>query len=289
MYKEIASNKRKSIFILFMFIIVIAGLAYWYELYYGGGTYITVFAIIIASIMSLVSFYSGDKLALAQSGAKQIKKKDNPYIYRMVENLSITSGLPVPKVYIIEDVHMNAFATGRDPQHASIALTTGIINNLKNEELEGVIAHEMSHIKNYDIRLMMVVILCVGIITLLADIVLRSFIFRRRGGNDKSNGLIMVIGLVLAILSPIFAKLIQLAVSRKREFLADASGVLLTRYPEGLASALEKISNQEAPLVKANKATAHLYFSNPFKSKGVKKIFSTHPPIKDRIIALRNM
>lgn len=289
MYKEIASNKRKSIFILFMFIIVIAGLAYWYELYYGGGTYITVIAILIASIMSLISFYSGDKLALAQSGAKQIEKKDNPYVYRMVENLSITSGLTMPKVYIIEDVHMNAFATGRDPEHASIALTTGIINNLKNEELEGVIAHEMAHIKNYDIRLMMVVILCVGIITLLADIVLRSFIFRRRGGDNKGNGIIMIIGLVLAILSPIFAKLIQLAVSRKREFLADASGALLTRYPEGLASALEKISNQEIPLAKANKATAHLYFSNPFKAKGIQKAFSTHPPIKDRIIALRNM
>ncbi len=289
MYKEIAHNKRKSLALLLIFIIVIASLAYLYELYYGGGTYITLFAIIIASSISLISFYAGDKLALTQAGAKEITKKDNPYIWRMIENLAITSGLPKPKIYIIQDPHMNAFATGRDPEHASIALTTGIINNLENEELEGVIAHEISHIKNYDIRLMMVVIICVGIITLLADIMLRSFIFRRRGDNNKANGIIIVIGLFLAIFSPLFAKLIQLAISRKREFLADASGALLTRYPEGLARALEKISNQKIPLAKANKATAHLYFSNPFKSSKIKNTFSTHPPIKERIISLRNM
>ncbi len=289
MYKEIASNKRKSLSLLLIFIIVIASLAYSYELYYGGGTYITVFAIIIASLMSLFSFFAGDKLALKQAGAKEIKKKDNPYIYRMIENLAITAGLPTPKVYIIEDVHMNAFATGRDPEHASIALTTGLINNLENEELEGVLAHEMSHIKNYDIRLMMVVIICVGIITLLADIMLRSFIFRRRGDDSKGNGFIIVIGLILAVLSPLFAKLIQLAISRKREFLADASGSLLTRYPEGLARALEKISKQKIPLAKANKATAHLYISNPFKGSKIKKAFSTHPPLEERIITLRNM
>ncbi len=289
MYKEIASNKRKSLALLLIFIVIIASLAYIYEQYYGSGTYITLIAIIIASIISLISFYSGDKLALAQAGAKEIQKKDNPYIWRMVENLSITSGLPMPKVYIIQDPHMNAFATGRDPKHSSIALTSGIINNLENEELEGVIAHEMSHIKNYDIRLMMVVIICVGVITFLADWMLRSFIFRRHGSNNKNNGFIIAIGLILAILSPIFAKLIQLAVSRKREFLADASGALLTRYPEGLSRALEKISRQEIPLAKANKATAHLYFSNPFKGKNMKKIFSTHPPVKERIIALKNM
>ncbi len=289
MYKEINSNKRKSLALLLIFIIVITALAYLYELYYGGGTYITFFAIIIASTMSLVSFYAGDKLALKQAGAQKIERKDNPYIYRMVENLAITAGLAKPQIYLIKDPHMNAFATGRDPEHASLALTTGLINNLENEELEGVIAHEMSHIKNYDIRLMMVVITCVGIITLLADIMLRSFIFRRRGNNNKANGFIIIIGLLLAIFSPLFAKLIQLAISRKREFLADASGALLTRYPEGLARALEKIKRQKAPLAKANKATAHLYFANPFQAQGIKKAFSTHPPIAERIISLRNM
>jgi heat shock protein HtpX len=209
----------------------------------------------------------------------------------MVENLSITAGLPMPKVHIIDDKHMNAFATGRDPEHASIAITTGLINNLENEELEGVIAHELSHVKNYDIRLMMVVIICIGVITLLSDWMLRSMFWggKRSSSNNKGGGAMIVIGLILAILSPLFAKLIQLAVSRKREFLADASGALLTRYPEGLAKALEKISHQQAPLRRANKATAHLYFTNPFSAAKTKKLFSTHPPAVDRIQALRNM
>jgi len=196
--------------------------------------------------------------------------------------------LTMPKVHIIEDASMNAFATGRDPAHSSIAVTTGLLNNLKNEELEGVIAHELSHVKNYDIRLMMVVIVCVGIITLLADWMMRSFIFRGRDDNNKGN-ILMIVGIVLAVLSPLFAKLIQMAVSRKREFLADASASLLTRYPEGLASALEKISSQNIPLKRANKATAHLYISSPFKGKGISKLFSTHPPAQERIKALRNM
>jgi heat shock protein HtpX len=276
---------------MLIFIVVIAGLAWAWSQYSGGSSGIVAAAIIFASIMSLVSFYAGDKVALTQSGAREIKKVDNPYVWRMVENLSITAGLPMPKVYIIDDKHMNAFATGRDPEHASVALTTGIINNLENEELEGVIAHELSHVKNYDIRLMMIVIVCIGIITLLSDWMLRSFIWggRGRSSNSKGNGAMIIVGLVLAILSPIFARLIQLAVSRKREFLADASGALLTRYPEGLAGALEKISQQAVPLRRANKATAHLYIANPFSAKGVKKMFSTHPPAADRIKALRNM
>ncbi|MBT4349675.1 M48 family metallopeptidase [bacterium] len=291
MYKEISQNKRKTWALMLIFIIVIAGLAWAWSQYSGGSSMIVAAAVIFASLMSLISFFAGDKVALTQSGAKEIKKKDNPYVWRLVENLSITAGLPMPKVYIIEDAHMNAFATGRDPKHASVAMTTGIINNLENEELEGVIAHELSHVKNYDIRLMMIVIVCIGIITLLSDWMLRSFIWggRGRSSNNKGNGAMIIVGLVLAILSPIFARLIQLAVSRKREFLADASGALLTRYPEGLARALEKISQQQAPLRRANKATAHLYFSNPFSDKKVKKMFSTHPPAADRINALRNM
>jgi len=272
---------------MLLFIIIISGLVYAWSLYYGTGSYIVVLAFIIASVMSLISFYAGDKVALAQAGARQIKREDNKYVWRMVENLSITAGVPMPKVYIINDPSMNAFATGRDPNHSSIALTTGLIENLKNEELEGVIAHELSHVKNYDIRLMMIVIICVGIITLLADWMIRSAIWGGRGRSSKNNGnVLIIIGLVLAVLSPLFAKLIQLAVSRKREFLADASGAMLTRYPEGLARALEKISAQNQPLRRANKATAHLYISNPLKKTS--KFFSTHPPVDQRIKYLRS-
>lgn len=292
MYNQIASNKRKSLLLMLIFIIVIAGLAWVWSQYSNGGSSMVVLAIIIASLMSLMSFYAGDKLALSSAGAKEIKREDNPYVWRMIENLSIAAGLPMPKVYIINDPNMNAFATGRDPEHASVALTTGIIQGLENEELEGVIAHELSHIKNYDIRVMMVVIVCIGIITLLSDWLLHSFLWRgNRDSENKANAAIMIIGLILAILSPLFAQLIQLAVSRKREFLADASGALLTRYPEGLAKALEKISAQNAnhPLRHSNKATAHLYFTNPFKAESVTKLFSTHPPVADRIKALRSM
>ncbi|PLX25744.1 zinc metalloprotease HtpX [Candidatus Parcubacteria bacterium] len=291
MYKQIDSNKRKSFFLILVFILVIVGLGWVWGYYYGeGGYFITILAAIFAMLMSAVSFFAGDKVALTQSGAKEIKKEDNPYVWRMVENLSITAGVPMPKVHIIDDPAMNAFATGRDPEHSSIALTTGIIKGLENEELEGVIAHEMSHIKNYDIRVMMVVIVCVGIVTLMADWLLRSFIWGGKSRDNKQgNAIVMIVGIALAILSPLFAKLIQLAVSRKREFLADASGALLTRYPEGLARALEKISYQNQPLRRANKATAHLYISSPFKGKKVSKLFATHPPVEERVVELRSM
>ncbi len=288
MYNQIDSNKRKSWLLMFIFALVIVALA-WAWGYYSNDSYTPVIlAIILATTLNLVSWFAGDKIALSTAGAQEIKKEDNPYVWRLVENLSISSGITMPKVYIINDSSMNAFATGRDPKHASIALTTGIISALENEELEGVIAHELSHIKNYDIRLMMIVIVCVGVITLLADWLIRGSLFRSRGSDRNNNGLIAIIGIVLAILSPIFAKLIQLAISRRREFLADASGALLTRYPEGLARALEKISKQNQPLAHANKATAHLYISNPFKA-GANNLFSTHPPIEKRINALRSM
>ena len=290
MYKQIDSNKRKSLALMILFVLVIIGLVWAWSEYSQAGYYMIIPATIFATGMSLTSFFAGDKIALASAGARQIQKDDNPYLWRIVENLSITAGIPMPKVHIIEDASMNAFATGRDPEHSSIAVTTGLLANLENEELEAVIAHELSHVKNYDIRLMMVVIVCVGIITLLADWMMRSFIFRGRDKSDNNKGnILMIVGIVLAILSPIFAKLIQMAVSRKREFLADASGSLLTRYPEGLARALEKISAQNIPLKRANKATAHLYISNPFKGKNMSKLFSTHPPIEERIAALRSM
>ncbi len=292
MYNQISSNKLKSYLLMLLFFLVIVGIVWAWSLYFGeNSSYTTlVFAVILASIMNLVSFYAGDSIALGIAGAKPINKEANPYVFRMVENLSITAGLPTPKVYIINDPAMNAFATGRDPKHASIALTTGIIEGLENEELEGVIAHELSHVKNYDIRLMMIVIVCVGIIALMADWLTRSLFFRNRDNDNKGNNTIfMIIGLVLAILSPLFAKLIQLAISRKREYLADASGALLTRYPEGLARALEKISSQKKALKHANKATAHLYIANPFGNEKMANLFSTHPPVASRITALRSM
>lgn len=257
---------------------------------YGYGS--LVYAGIISLVMALGSYYGGDKMALMTSGAKgPIGKDDSPYVYRMVENLAITSGLPMPKVYVINDAAPNAFACGRDPKHASIAVTTGIIERLENEELEGVIAHELSHIKNYDIRLMTVVVVLVGMISILAQWFFR---FRFIGGRDdtdnKSAGpIIMAIGLVMIIVAPIVAQLIQLAISRKREFLADASGALLTRYPEGLARALEKISSYAAPMKSANSGTAHLFISNPFGARTMSVLFSTHPPIEERVKALRGM
>ncbi|MFH1890592.1 MAG: M48 family metallopeptidase [Candidatus Kuenenbacteria bacterium] len=268
------------------------------QVYPEHGYFPIVIAVIVSLIMASASYFSGDKVALASTGAKgPIEPNDNKYVYRMIENLCITAGLPMPKIYIIPDGSMNAFATGRDPEHASIALTQGIIDNLENEELEGVIAHELSHIKNYDIRLMMIVVVMVGIIALLSDWFIRIRWFGGGRKSSKSSGgqlgaILMIVGVVLLILSPLISELIKLAISRKREFLADASGSLLTRYPEGLAKALEKISKQEIPLKRASNATAHLFIASPFgikTKKGMKKLFSTHPPIEERIAALRSM
>jgi heat shock protein HtpX len=297
MYKQITSNKRKSFLLIAIFVIFVIFLGWIFGQISNDGYGALILAVIISLIMALVSFYSGDKIALWTAGAKgPLNKNDNPYVYRMVENLCITAGLPMPKVYVIADPAPNAFATGRDPKHASIAITTGLIERLENEELEGVIAHELSHIKNYDIRLMMVVIVLVGVVALLSDWLLRFRFFGGRRDDRDSGGqlgaILLLVGIVLAILSPLLAKLIQLAVSRKREFLADADGALLTRYPEGLAKALEKISAYGEPMIRANDATAHLYISNPFggkKNKFFHKLFSTHPPAEERIKTLRGM
>lgn len=296
MYNQIASNKRKTALLIALFITVVLFVGWIVASLTDAGYPGLVIAGIIAIGMSLGGYYSGDKLALATAGAKgPIGKNDNPYLYRIIENLSITAGLPVPKVYIIPDGAINAFATGRDPVHASIAVTTGAIEKLTNEELEGVIAHELSHVKNYDIRLMTVVLVLVGLLALLSDWFIRVRLWggdrRDERGDGRVQAILMIIGLVLIILAPIIGQLIQLAVSRRREFLADASAALLTRYPEGLAKALEKIAVEHAPLKHANNATAHLYFANPFG--GTKHLFSnlfaTHPPIEERIKTLRQM
>lgn len=293
-YDYVAANKRRSalLIVVFVVVVIIAGWAFSQLLDYGYAG--LVIAILFATGMSLVGYYSGDKIALATASAQgPVTKEQNTYVYNMVENLCIADGIPMPKIYLMNDPQINAFATGRGPEHASIAITTGTIEQLENEELEGVLAHELSHVKNLDVRYMTLVAILVGILTLLANYFWRaSFLGGRRRSNDNGGGIVMVIGLILLIIAPILGQLIQLAVSRKREFLADASGALLTRYPEGLAKALEKIgATTVSPLDHANQATAHLYISNPFgpQAKGMSKLFSTHPPIAERVAALRSM
>jgi len=249
---------------------------------------------IISGLINLGSYYWSDKVVMAISGAKQIQKQDNPPLFNTVENLCIGAGQPMPKIYILNELAPNAFATGRDPKHAAIAVTTGLLQKLDKLELEGVIAHELSHVKNYDTRLMTVVVILVGLVALMADFFMRATFFGRGDSeNRRGAAVFMILALVAAILAPIAAKLIQLAISRRREFLADASGALLTRYPDGLASALEKIAADPTPLKTANNATAHLYIENPFKSKQatnwLTKLFLTHPPVEERVTALRKM
>jgi heat shock protein HtpX len=270
-YDHIAKNKRESFFLIFVFLLIIISLGWVFSRTYNNPG-ILYFAVGFSVLTSFISYYFSDSITLALSHAKEVDRQTAPELYRLVENLCITAGLPTPKVYIIEDTAPNAFATGRDPKHAVVCFTTGILQKLEKTELEGVVAHELSHIGNYDIRVMTLVVVLVGTVTLLADWMLRaSFFGGRRRSNDNGGGnvaaLFALVGLVLAILSPIIATIIKLAVSRKREYLADASGALLTRYPEGLARALEKISGDREPLEAANKATAHMYIVNPLKEQ----------------------
>ena len=297
LYENISSNKRKSIFLITIFFIIIGFLGYSFGLYLGDAFIGLGFAIIFSTIMTLISFYSGDKLILGMSSAVPADRKEYPHLVNTVEGLAIAAGIPTPKIYVIDDSAINAFATGRDPKHASVTVTTGAIKRLKRDELEGVIAHELSHIRNYDIRMMMFVVVLVGIIALLSDFFLRSMIYGRGGRRDmKGSGIIgiiiMIIGLILAILAPLIAQLIKLAVNRQREFLADSDGALLSRNPDGLANALKKIKDDKEPLVEAaNKATAHLFIENPLRTfKGrINSLFSTHPDITERIKRLESL
>jgi heat shock protein HtpX len=296
MYEQIASNKRRSALLVILFFGLIAFLAWMLGEATGMGRAGFILAVLISLVMTLASYAASDTIVLAISRAKPVRKEDYPHLVNVVEGLTIAAGLPQPpRCYIIDDTAPNAFAAGRNPQHAVICVTTGLLDKLDRAELEGVIAHEMSHIKNYDVRLQTLVVVMVGIVALLSDWILRGFFWggRRRGGGRKGGGaaVFILIGLVLAILSPFIARLIQFAVSRRREFLADADGALLTRYPPGLASALRKIAADAEPLEAANKATAHLYIVNPLKNvKGaVNRLFSTHPPIEERIAVLEKM
>lgn len=274
-----------------VFLTIVVALGYLISFYYNNQAILYV-AIIFSLIMNFASFWWSDKIVLSLAGAKPASHDENMELYHLVENLSIAAGLPMPKIYIIEDQAPNAFATGRDKKHAVVAVTTGLLGILNKNELEGVIAHELSHIGNRDILLQSVVVVLVGLIAILSDMFIRSrFIFGSRD-NNKAGGIMAVVGVVFIIISPIIATIIQLAISRQREYLADSSGALLTRYPEGLAGALEKIGSYDQPLKRASNAMAHLYISNPFgpkRTKGLAKLFMTHPPIEERVAKLRGL
>ncbi|OGH16723.1 MAG: hypothetical protein A3C30_00050 [Candidatus Levybacteria bacterium RIFCSPHIGHO2_02_FULL_40_18] len=296
-YSQISSNKIKTWIIMILFVLFFFMASYILGRALGYGLSFAGIMLIISGLISFMSYYNSDKIVLSMSGAKPADKKNFRELYTTVENLSIASGLPMPRVYVIDDSSPNAFATGRNPKHAAIAATTGLLKKLKDAELEGVIAHELSHVKNYDTRLMGVVAILVGSIAILADVFMRSLWLGGRNRDNRSGGQIfLIIGIIAAIVAPIAAILIQLAVSRRREYLADADGALLTRYPDGLADALGKIAADRTPLKHAHTGTAHLYIESPYKSdtkvahgNWFVNLFSTHPPVDDRIRILRAM
>ncbi len=295
LYEQIASNKRKSFLLVFLFFIIIFALGYAIGLYWANPYAGMIIAGMFAIFYVPLAYFSGDSMILSMSGARLATKKDNAYLVNTVEGLAIAAGIPTPKIYVINDTAINAFATGRKPENAAITVTTGALEKLKRIELEGVIAHEMSHIKNYDIRLMMLAVVLAGLVTLLGDFFLRSMWYGRGSRDDNKGGgaaIFLLIGIALAILAPIISELLKLAISRKREFLADADGALLTRYPKGLADALKRIKEDKDPYVDtANRATACLYISNPLRGskKFLDGLFSTHPPLEQRIKNLEAM
>ncbi len=286
MYSEIAANKRKTILLIGFFVAFIGFLSYLAGAYYNDFS-ITIGALIGSLIYATISYLSSAKAALTFSGAKEIEKRDDPRLWRIVENLAITEGLPMPKVYIIEDSGLNAFATGRDPRHAHVAITSGLLSALEDVELQGVMAHELGHVKNYDIRVSMMVFGLVLVVSLLSDIFLRMSFFG--SDDDDAPAALAVLSIVAMILAPLVAALVQSAISRKREYLADATGAMTTRYPEGLARALEKLRDGNTNLRRQNTSTSHLFIANPLKGKRFASLFSTHPPIEDRIAKLRKM
>lgn len=290
LYTHQDSNIAKTWILMAGFLLVVMAIG-WGVSYYFDNPGILVFAVIFAIVTNVFAYWNSDKVVIAMSGAKPATVAEYPDLNNVVENLAIVAGLPKPKVYIIDDPAPNAFATGRNKEHAAVAVTTGLLGMMDKTELEGVLAHELAHIGNRDMLVSTVVVVLVGFVTLASDFFLRSTLFGGRGGGrDNKNPVLMIIAVALIVLSPIIATLIQLAISRKREFLADASGALLTRYPEGLANALRKIGSYQAPMRRANNATAHLYISNPFGPKaamsGLAKLFMTHPPVDERIRAL---
>jgi heat shock protein HtpX len=287
MYSDIAKNKRKTVLIMAVFIAFVTLIVWIFNKYLGGSTGVFYGGLIGATVYAIITYYAGSKMALAVNRAQEIQKKDNPRLWRTVENLAITDGLPMPRVFIMNDPAPNAFATGRDPKHAAVCVTSGLLDIMDDQELQGVLAHELGHVKNYDIRVSMIAFALTAVISLLADIILRLVWFN--DDNRENNGAFLVLGIVAAILAPIVATMTQLAISRQREYLADATGALTTRYPEGLISALEKIGKTGSTLQHQNTATAHLFFANPLTGHSLASLFSTHPPIDARIARLQDM
>lgn len=289
MYTHQSENVWRTYALMSVFFVLIGALGYFFSMYYGNAN-IFYFAIILSLAMNFVSYWYSDKIVLSIAKAREAKREEFFDFYTLTENLAIASGLPMPRIYVIDDPAPNAFATGRNEEHAVVAVTTGLLQRLDKSELEGVIAHELAHIGNRDILLMSVVVVLVGLVAIMADFFTRSMIFGGRGDRNNKGGILMIVGIVLIILSPIIATVIKLAISRRREYLADASAALLTRYPEGLASALEKISSYNAPLRNAHNATAHMFIASPFgATKKMSNLWSTHPPTEERIKRLRGM
>ena len=291
MYTAIARNKRNTVFIILLFLLILGGLGSLVAWYFNDWS-IAIIVFVIAGLYALFQYFVATRETLALSGAREIQKADNPRLYRIVENLAITEGLPTPKVYIINDPAPNAFATGRDPQHAVVAATTGLLDLMDDSELEGVMAHEMGHVKNYDIRVSLIVFGLVIAIGLIADIIFRMIFWGGRSRNSNLGGpaflIVIAIGLVAAILAPIVAAVVQAAVSRQREYLADATSSLTTRNPEALASALEKLGANARPVARTNTSMSHLWIADPNRPGFLARMFSTHPPIADRVARLRN-
>ncbi|MCS5496524.1 M48 family metalloprotease [Cnuibacter physcomitrellae] len=285
MYRAIAKNKRNTVFIIALFLLIIGGLGYLASVIYRN-TAIVVVVVIVAALYALFQYFIASGQAIAMSGAREIQKADNPRLYRIVENLSITTGTPMPKVYIVDDPAPNAFATGRDPKHAIVAATTGLLAIMDDAELEGVMAHELGHVRNYDIRVSMIVFGLVVAVGFIADMLLRLTIF---GRNNNNNPVLMIAGLIALIVAPILATVVQLAVSRQREYLADATGALTTRHPDALASALAKLEAYGRPMQKQSSSMAHMWIADPMKPGVVARLFATHPPIPDRIERLHKM
>jgi len=289
MYSDIAANKRKTVIIMAVFVAFV-GLIAWLFNQYLGGQPSTLYGVLLGTVVyAVITYFAGGRLALAVNGAREIQKKDNPRLWRIIENLSITDGLPMPRVFVIDDPSPNAFATGRDPKRAAVCATTGLLEIMDDNELQGVFAHELGHVKNYDIRVSMIAFALTAVISLFADIMLRMTWFRSGDREDNNNGIFLLLGIVAAILAPFVALMIQLAISRQREYLADATSALTTRYPEGLISALRKIQRSGSVMQRQNTATAHLFFANPLRAHSLTSLFSTHPPIADRIARLESM
>jgi len=293
LYTYQSANIRRTWVLFIVFFIVVGGIGYVFSEAYGDPSFL-IFAIIFSIVYSLISYYSSAKIALSLARAQEIQKSDNPMLWNIVENLAITAGLPMPKLYITPEMQINAFATGRDPQHAAVAVTQGALQRLDKNELQGVLAHELSHVGNRDILVSTVAAILAGIISLIADIFLRSMFWGGMGGgrgrNNEAGEIFFIAAIILSILAPIGTMLIQLAISRRREALADTDGVLLTRYPEGLISALEKIQADQTPMRSAKDSTSHMWIDNPFKGTGMSwwhNLFATHPPIEQRIAALK--